>query len=320
MPKHPFSQYFNFSLKERIGIITLLIIILLFLLLPFFYSFFIKQEKKEGNHFEKDIAALKIKQADSNGRFNQNNFDENKYRDYYQPSENNKNRYKPRGELFYFDPNTATTDEWKRLGVREKTIATILNYVSKGGHFYNPGDIGKIWGLHEEEIQRLMPYIQIAPKENAYIKYPDKTYGQKAFDKPKYTQPVVDINNSDTGAFIALPGIGSKLSQRIIAFREKLGGFYKVDQVAETFGLPDSTFQKIRPTLRISNAGVKQFNINTASLEELKAHPYIRYNIATAIIQYRNQHGNFSSVNDLKKIMLITDELFDKISPYLKTN
>jgi len=118
-------------------------------------------------------------------------------------------------------------------------------------------------------------------------------------------------------AFISLPGIGSKLAARIVAFREKLGGFYKVEQVAETFALPDSTFQKIKSRLIISHVDIKKLNINIATIDELKAHPYLRYNIANAIVQYRTQHGNFSSISDIKKIMMITEEIFNKAAPYL---
>jgi competence protein ComEA len=83
--------------------------------------------------------------------------------------------------------------------------------------------------------------------------------------------------------------------------------------------LPDSTFQKIKPRLSINDKTIKQFNINTATVDEMKPHPYIRYNIANAIVQYRTQHGNFSSVADIKKIMIIDEVLFAKISPYLTT-
>ena len=133
-----------------------------------------------------------------------------------------------------------------------------------------------------------------------------------------YTPQLIDINVADTSAFIALPGIGSKLSQRIISFRNKLGGFYKTDQIAETFGLADSTFQKIKPSLQLGNPVVKQLNINSASADDLKLHPYIRYAIANAIVQYRSQHGNYAALSDLKKIMLITDDVYNKMFPYLQ--
>jgi competence ComEA-like helix-hairpin-helix protein len=122
---------------------------------------------------------------------------------------------------------------------------------------------------------------------------------------------------ADTSAFIALPGIGSKLANRIINFRDRLGGFYTIDQVAETFALPDSTFQKVKPGLVLTTATVKKININTATADEMKLHPYIRYNLAAAIVQYRTQHGNFQSVADIKKIMMVTEEIYNKLAPYL---
>jgi len=120
--------------------------------------------------------------------------------------------------------------------------------------------------------------------------------------------------------FIALPGIGSKLAERIVKFREKLGGFCTAAQVAEVYGLSDSVFAKINSKLQCNPALVKQININTVSFEELKAHPYIKYQLANAVIQYRNQHGSFQSTEDLKQIVLMTDEVFNKIAPYLTVN
>ena len=313
MWKQLLASYFSFTKKERTGIFILLFLILFFILLPFLYPLFIKPKTTDASAFEKEIAALKVKQQDTSNQYAKKNFDEDNYQNNYLPAEKNYPA-KTKGELFYFDPNTATTVDWQRLGVKDKTIATIQNYLSKGGHFYKPEDIGKIWGLHPDEVERMIPYIQIAATEN---KYPQKNYESKTYERSKYTPAVIDINNADTTAFIALPGIGSKLAQRIINFRDKLGGFYKPEQVAETFGLPDSTFQKIKPRLTVNNVTIKQFNINTASVEEMRAHPYIRYNIANAIVQYRTQHGNFSAVADIKKIMLVTDEIYVKVAPYL---
>ena len=128
---------------------------------------------------------------------------------------------------------------------------------------------------------------------------------------------VLDINLADTAAYIALPGVGNKLALRIVSFREKLGGFYSIDQVGETYGLSDSSFQKIKQYLVVNTTYVKKINVNTASLETLKAHPYIRYAIANAIIAYRNEHGYFASMEDIKKIQVISDELFKKLLPYL---
>ncbi len=201
--------------------------------------------------------------------------------------------------MFYFDPNTLSKEGWEKLGLREKTIQTIQNYIGKGGHFKKPEDLQRVYGLHKDEYERLAPYIKIEPGSSENEK-PFLTENKNASEaKPDFTKTsrfsIIDINKADTSAFISLPGIGSKLAARIVNFRDKLGGFYTVEQVRETFGLPDSTFQKIRQYLVLENNSVKKININTATIDELKAHPYIKYNIANPIIAYRNQHGPFSN-------------------------
>jgi competence ComEA-like helix-hairpin-helix protein len=102
-------------------------------------------------------------------------------------------------------------------------------------------------------------------------------------------------------------------------FREKLGGFYSANQIAEIYGLPDSTFLKIKPYLIVGDVPIKKININTADANLLKQHPYIKWNLANAIVQYRQQHGDFKTLDELQNIALITPEVFAKISPYLKT-
>lgn len=317
MWKHFISDYLNFTKRDRIGILALLSGIGFFLLLPFFYPYLIKQKVPDHAIFENEIASLKIRLSDSSvqtvgknkGNHHDRNYDQNAALQNYDSTR--------KGDLFYFDPNSTSTADWKRLGLRDKTIATIQNYLSKGGKFYRKEDIGKIWGLHKEEVQRLLPFIQI--RDVGFSKESKvKIYEKKINNGTIITPAMVDINTADTAAFIALPGIGSKLSQRIVNFREKLGGFYKVEQIGETYGLADSTFQKIKPFLKINtNSAVRQLNINTATIDEMKSHPYLRYALASAIVQYRAQHGNYLAVADIKRIMTVTGEIFIKLAPYL---
>jgi len=307
------SEYFSFTRKERTGIIAVLTLIVLFTFLPFLFPFLISSKPVDHTAFEKEIAALNVKTSDSSKAFEKRNYDDNDVH-YYRSPEKNYYSKESKGELFYFDPNSLTADGWKRLGIRDKTIITIQKYLAKGGKFYKPGDISKIWGLHEDDVHRLMPYIKIPGHDLATQK---KAGSDRTYEKPAFSTAIIDINKADTAVFVALPGIGSKLASRIVAFRDKLGGFYKIEQVAETFALPDSVFQKIKGRLAITTPGVKKLNINNATIDELKLHPYIRYNIANAIVQYRTQHGGFSAVNDIKKIMMITEDIYSKAAPYL---
>lgn len=252
------------------------------------------------------------------GEAGENDQDRENTAQYQFDRSNNAYFAKSKPELFHFDPNTISGEEWEKLGIREKTIKTIQNYLSKGGHFYKPEDLSKIYGLRKEDYERLKSYISIEKKGNPSSFRDQRESGSTIFIKTDRYKPV-EINEADTSEFIALPGIGSKLSARIVSFRDKLGGFYSVNQVAETFGLPDSTFQKIKQYLVLENPSLKKININTATVDELRAHPYIRYSLANPIVAYRNEHGSFSKVEDIKKIVVVTEEVYNKIAPYLTT-
>jgi len=269
------------------------------------------------------VRKLEIKVPDSSNDHYQKTNDEDTYA--YQYDKKKSNYFETnigKGELFYFDPNTISGSGWKRLGLRDKTIQTIEKYLNKGGHFYKPDDLQKIYGLHKDEFERLAPYVKIEAstskskekEELVSIKSKDETQPSKT-SVSRYT--AIDINTADTSAFISLPGIGSKLASRIVTFRDKLGGFYSIEQVSETYGLPDSTFQKIKQYLKLDNSSVKKININTATLDEMKAHPYIKFSIANPIVAYRTEHGVFSKIEDIKKVMAVTDDIYKKIAPYL---
>ncbi|MBL7731721.1 MAG: helix-hairpin-helix domain-containing protein [Chitinophagaceae bacterium] len=309
-------EYFTFSRKERVGVIVILLLITGVFFLPKASRLFTSASKPVSDTaWMNRVARLEEKPVpgeNSQPQRPSRHYSDDNYGNYREASAAG-------GELFYFDPNTLTDDDWKRLGLREKTAKTILNYVSKGGRFRKPEDLKRIYGLFPDEYERLAPYIRIAGNEEKDITsypYPPKTTATEPPAQPRYA--VVEINTADTTAFISLPGIGSKLASRIINFRDKLGGFYAVEQVKETYGLPDSTFQKIKQYLKAEPSQIRKININTATAEELKTHPYIRWQLAKTIIAYRNEHGHFYQPGDLKKVITVTDEIFKKIEPYLE--
>lgn len=313
------EDYFTFNKIQRRSIILALSLIVGCLVIRFSYHYFAATETIPADTAFLQEAA-RLTQPDTTKSYYASRYSkEEEEATYREPNEKYRTReYKIKGELFPFDPNTLNNEGWKRLGVRDKTIATIQNYLSKGGHFRQPDDIKRIYGLYPNEAARLLPYVRITatsatPSSDLYPKTERMT--------PVAYKPVppksIDINTADTTAFISLPGISSKLAGRIVGFREKLGGFYSIDQIGETYGLQDSVFQKIKPRLTVTTSALRKININTADANVLKTNPYIRWNIANAIFQYRQQHGNYTSLNDLKNIALINEELFNKLQPYL---
>lgn len=308
------KEYFQFSRRDRIAAIVLVVLIIAVFISPRLFS---RNTAHQPNNTDTawSAALRRLEIKDSSGYEKQTAAsDEINGAEYDAPNKSYYPSIKP--QLFYFDPNTLSADQWRKLGIREKTIHTIQNYLSKGGHFRKAEDLKKIYGLYADEYERLAPYINIAAEEPVKNNFIEEPKPVKPFiSSPRYN--VIDINAADTAAFIALPGIGSKLSARIVNFRDKLGGFYSINQVGETYGLPDSTFQKIKAFLKLENNSVRKININTATVEELKAHPYIRYALANPIVAYRKEHGPFSKIEDLKKVMAVTEEVYNRIYPYL---
>jgi competence protein ComEA len=212
--------------------------------------------------------------------------------------------------LFNFDPNTINISGWIKLGLSEKQAAVIEKYRSKGGRFRQPDDLRKIYVISEEMKDKLVPCVRIVAAENG-IKgiHNSKSNTGKAF----YS---IEINTADSAAFEALYGIGPALSSRIIKYRRILGGFYKVEQIGETYGVSDSTFQLIKPHLTVDISRINKIDINTAEYETLRKHPYIHAKIAHAVIDYRNRNGKFENLEQLKILKPMTDDVFIRIQPY----
>jgi competence protein ComEA len=323
MQKVSTNNFLNFTKKEKRGALVLLAtIVSIFVSAKYIYPLIIKDESINNKAIFAAADSLKEKQKDTTKNYsNKNDYNDGAGYHTYPKKEYDKPFT---GSMFYFDPNTLDAAGWQRLGIKDKTIASMQKYISKGGRFREPDDLRKVWGLRDDEKERLIPYVRIVGGQekkysnnysSSYQPYEKKEYEKKPYEKKAIA--IVDINTGDSAAYDGLPGIGGGYARRILKFRDKLGGFYKVEQVAETFGLPDSTFQKIKPYLKINGDNIRKININTASLEELKAHPYIRWQLAKVITEYKKQHGNYKSLDELKKIMIITEETYSKIMPYL---
>jgi DNA uptake protein ComE-like DNA-binding protein len=301
-----FKNYLTFSKKDRIAVIVLLLIIFVFLLLPYFFSV-----KKNNLLVDKKLVDTLValqQQKPKEKSYSKANMDKE---DWPQSAPQTNNTAIFKGELFEFDPNTLGLEGWQKLGIREKTAKTILNYTSKGGKFKTPEDLRKIWGFKKEEVDRIIPYAKIVSnsiqKSNVSL-----------VSASNNTKPILfDANTATPQELKTIPNIGNSLPYKIINYREKLGGFLNMAQLKETYGMTDSLFHSILPYLHVLPTTIRKLNINAATEYELNAHPYIDKTLAKAITIYRTQHGGFKTIDDLKKIVFVKQELFDKISPYL---
>ncbi|OLY92175.1 competence protein ComEA helix-hairpin-helix repeat region [Cnuella takakiae] len=301
------SGYLTFSRKDRIGAFTLVLLILIIYILPYLVP-----EKVAPPIILDDSLKSWLDKTDSSRVAGyQSAAPESGFGDATVPLAPEPNA----GSLFPFDPNSLDEAGWKRLGLRERTARTIINYRNKGGRFYRKEDLQKIWGLPKNFYQRVAPYIKIQTNASDQPEFAKREINNELKTYPSKT---IDINTADTSEWIALPGIGSKMASRIVNFRAKLGGFVSIEQVGTTYGLQDSIFQKIKPKLKLTDPQLSKIKINTASKEELSAHPYIKWEVAKSIVAYRQQHGPIKSKKDLEQLMLLDEKALEQLLPYLQ--
>jgi DNA uptake protein ComE-like DNA-binding protein len=127
----------------------------------------------------------------------------------------------------------------------------------------------------------------------------------------------VELNTTDSVSLTRVHGIGPSFAHRIITYRNKLGGFINKDQLKEVYGLDAEKYAEINDEIRVDASRVKKLAINTVDFEALRHFPYLSYKQANAVIQYRVQHGNYHSLNDMRDIVLLNDKILSKIAPYI---
>jgi competence protein ComEA len=297
------KDYFSFSRRERRGIFALLSIILIQIGILIYFKYFpSKEPPQDFSKFEKEVndfySSLDTNYADKPGTL----FEDQKK---YAPASPGK-----KIELFNFNPNNLAATDWQRLGFSEKQTSVIKNYETKGGKFRTKEDVKKMFCITEKDYSRIEQYIIIP------IEKPGSIVEKKKYEHPKV---LVDIGIADSIELMNLKGIGPSFARRICIYRDKLGGFVRMEQLHEVWGLSDSLYQTLVSNIYIEDTlNIRKINLNTADFKQLNNHPYIGYQLASLICNYRKQHNGYKTMDELKKIPLVNEELYGKLIPYLK--
>jgi competence protein ComEA len=313
--KQIIRDYLTFNKRERNGVFVLVTIIVILLVYLNISERFITTEINDLSKFTKQMDSLNLF-LEANTEIEQPEIREG--------SLPVQKTFAQRVERFKFDPNDLSVEDWKRLGLLEKQIGTIKKYQAKGGKFRKKEDLKKMYCIKEELYTSLEPYIQIqsanATFENGQVR---TNVNATSLNEPtKAVSPslkiagIVELNSADSAMLTTIKGIGAFYAKAIIKYRNSLGGFHSKEQLLEVWKFDQEKLSSIEKYISIDLSKVRKININTCTSEQLKI-PYVKWNVANAIVNYRKQHGTFKTIEDIKNTDLVDDELLRKIAPYL---
>lgn len=310
--KRYFQDFIFYNRGQRLGILTLSLLVLIIFGIDLSYSSFRKRQtmaedslssalnpSKELTDFLTGITSLKV------------------------PAATEKTQTITTAKRFPFNPNTADSAQLNQLGLPDWMIRNILKYRAKGGRFRQAEDFKKIYGMKEEFFASLLPYIKIPAdssakltKENLVTIQPLNTFNDTLrYPKTEKYSPgtTIELNQADTMELKKIPGIGSGIAHKIIAYREQLGGYYDIQQLEEI----NLNSRLLSSWFQIDTTQIKRIPVNQASVARLKRHPYINFYQAKALVDYRKKQGSIRNMKPFVLLEEFTRKDLERIPHYL---
>lgn len=235
-----------------------------------------------------------------------------------------------------FDPNTADSTLLLSLGLQPWQVRSIYKYRAAGGAYTCPDDFARLYGLTRKKFLELRPYIRIGKDyrpareliEGKRHNYDVRTHNISTNDHIGTSEPIynkvqklkvgetLNLNTADTTALKTVPGIGPYFAQKIVFYRNLLGGYVSTDQLLE---LIDRFPEQALPYLSITNrSAITRININAATEKQLSRHPYITYKMAKEITSYRRLRGRITDLSDLMLLPSFTKQTTERLRDYIE--
>jgi len=297
-------DFFSLSKAEQYGVIVLVFLILLFSVVYFTLPAMVKSHEFDNTEM---VAQIKLFQARQKQIYDSLQIE--KIQSLGQLSEALANE---RLHPFPFEPNKLPRNLWLKLGLTNRQIDVIKNYEAKGGKFYTKSDLKKLYSISEAEFKVLEPYIVIKPLFSAK--------GDEIIDNRKQRKTifkVTEINSADTNVLKGNLNIPYWLGKRVVAYRNKLGGFYSKKQLLEVYGMKKKYYSNIAGYVVVDTNKIHKICINQTGFKQLLHHPYCNYKLTKKIFDARKKAGGtFSNIEQCKAVTG-KDTLGMKLQHYL---
>ncbi len=217
-------------------------------------------------------------------------------------------------KVFPFNPNYITDYKGYTLGMSSLEVDRLLAYRATDRFVNSAEEFQQVTRVSDSLLAIMAPYF----------KFPDWVNQEK--NKPEFvassqketTTVLRDLNKATAEELRTVSGIGETLSNRIIKFRDRLGGFLVSEQLYDVYGLEPAVVKRALEQFQVIDVpSIQKININNAAVEQLAQLIYIDYNLAREIVSYRETHGAFTTLDELKGLKSFPADRIERIKLYL---
>ncbi|PJE42275.1 MAG: hypothetical protein CUR32_05640 [Flavobacterium sp.] len=224
--------------------------------------------------------------------------------------------YNVKPTIYPFNPNFITDFKGYKLGMSVAEIDRLLAYRKQNKFVNSAAEFQAVTKVSDSLLNAISPYFKFPDWVNNKKEYTTST-AKPTFNKPEKIV-VVDINQATKADLMKVYGIGDKISDRILDYKNKLGAFVSMEQLDDVWGLSPEVIAKLNQNFEVkSTAGIQKININNASIKELSHFPFFKYTLAKEIVVFRSMNGDIKT-EDLSKIKGFPVDKIKIIALYLE--
>ncbi len=204
--------------------------------------------------------------------------------------------------LTTFRLDTASVGYLSKIGFSVRQAEVLVKYRDMRGGLRSLDEVAECYVVSDEMLARLQPYLIFDEVAEATDNEPQ----------------LVELNRADSTALVAIRGIGTKSAMAIIDYRQRLGGFYNLEQLSEVRGITERNYELIVQQIWCDSCEIQKISINFAPAEELAGHPYLPPTALRKLLKTRQLKGGWTTIGELVKDKIFTEDEAARIAPYLR--
>ena len=214
--------------------------------------------------------------------------------------------------MSHFDPNTASLDDLRRLGLTTHEAVSLLKYRAAGKVFRIPEDLTLCYGISDSLYRRLEPWVRIGRK---YAIAPEKYRTGRILPEPLAPGPF-RIDTVSARYLRAIGALSKRQAEAFIRWRD-LSGIYDMEDLRECYVVSDSVAAALEPYVifpeRKARPIEQPVELNTADSATLRSVVGIGPRTVVAIMHYRERLGGFVRAEQLAEVPGVRERNYEKI-------